>query len=394
MREYQQTHPWITFELDMKRVSTKTWIALGEVQSKCEHITRAPLRPKTAATLHRLYLAKGARGTMAIEGNTLTEEEVLKHLDGTLTLPKSKDYLKQETENIVGAFNSIGDSVLDHQNHTGINADTIRIYNSMVLEKLPVENGVTPGKFRGYSVGVDGTKYRGAPAADCEYLTQKLCDWLDKGLIPLEQENTILHGFIKAVMAHLYLAWIHPFGDGNGRTARLVEFQILMASGIPSPASHLLSNYYNETRQLYYHYLDLASKTPQGPISFLEYAVQGFVEGLRSQLEFIWEQQRDVTWRNIVHELFANKESKADLRRRNLALDLSLSGEPVPLAKIRDLSTRLAAQYANKSNKTITRDIRILVDMNLVIQDREGLGANTWLVQQFIPRRVRTSSSI
>lgn len=59
-----------------------------------------------------------------------------------------------------------------------------------------------------------------------------------------------MYAIFKAVVAHLYLAWIHPVGDGNGRTARLVEFQILLSSGVPSPAAHLLSNHYNQTRLL------------------------------------------------------------------------------------------------------------------------------------------------
>lgn len=50
---------------------------LGEAASKCEHIAGVPLRPSVAQELHRLYLAKGALATTAIEGNTLTENEVL-----------------------------------------------------------------------------------------------------------------------------------------------------------------------------------------------------------------------------------------------------------------------------------------------------------------------------
>ena len=46
-------------------------------------------------------------------------------------------------------------------------------------------------------------------------------------------------GILKATLAHLYIAWIHPFGDGNGRTARLVEFMLLSRAGVPSPSAHL-----------------------------------------------------------------------------------------------------------------------------------------------------------
>jgi Fic family protein len=40
----------------------------------------------------------------------------------------------------------------------------------------------------------------------------------------------IAYSILKAALAHPHLAWIHPFGDSNGRTARLVEFLILLSA--------------------------------------------------------------------------------------------------------------------------------------------------------------------
>lgn len=93
MREYERTHPWITFRLDLGRFPWSLWMLLGEAQSRIDHLCGVPLRPMTAEMLHRVYLAKGAMATTAIEGNTLSEEDVLKHLDGRLEVPPSKEYL-------------------------------------------------------------------------------------------------------------------------------------------------------------------------------------------------------------------------------------------------------------------------------------------------------------
>lgn len=49
-------------------------------------------------------------------------------------------------------------------------------------------------------------------------------------------------------------------GDGNGRTARLMEFQLLLEGGLPTAACHLLSNYYNRTRSRYYTVLAQTSR--------------------------------------------------------------------------------------------------------------------------------------
>ena len=79
MRTYEQSHPWINFNIVLRKADPKLWLLLGEAASKCEHIVGVPLRPTTDQLLHRLYLAKGALGTTAIEGNTLSENEVLQH---------------------------------------------------------------------------------------------------------------------------------------------------------------------------------------------------------------------------------------------------------------------------------------------------------------------------
>ncbi len=79
-------------------------------------------------------------------------------------------------------------------------------------------------------------------------------------------------------MAHLYIAWIHPFGDGNGRTARFLEVKILLRAGIPTVAAHLLSNHYNATRSAYYRQLQRASASGGYVAPFIQYALQGFID--------------------------------------------------------------------------------------------------------------------
>jgi hypothetical protein len=62
-RQYARTHPWITFRVDLHTLAHKTWMLLGEAESKCEHVAGVPLRPATADRLNGIYLSKGIRGT-------------------------------------------------------------------------------------------------------------------------------------------------------------------------------------------------------------------------------------------------------------------------------------------------------------------------------------------
>jgi Fic family protein len=356
---------------------------LGECQSKCAHIAGVPLQPEVARDLHSLFLAKGALATTAIEGNTLSEEEVLKHLAGELKLPPSREYLGQEVDNIVAACNSILSQVRTARRP---NLDCARVceLNHVVLDKLPLNEGVIPGKLRTFDVGV--ARYRGAPADDCQYLLEHLCGWLNGSDFQPGAGLELAYAIIKAIMSHLYLAWIHPFADGNGRTARLIEFQILISSGVPAPAAHLMSNHYNQTRTEYYRQLDQASRSGGDVIPFLSYAVQGFLDGLRAQLDLIREQQWSVAWEKYVHDAFKDKSGESQDRRRRLVLDLSRKGEErTPLTKLPDITARMTKAYANRTRRTLLRDVNGLLEMGLIDVNSDGVHARKELILAFLP---------
>lgn len=382
MRTYNETHPWITFRVDLRSLDYRLWLLLGEAKSKCQHISGVPLLPATAEQLHQIYLAKGVLATTAIEGNTLTENEVRQRIEGKLKLPPSKEYLGQEIDNIIVACNEIGNYVFPGTS-THLTVEAIKHYNQLVLKNLPLDSDVMPGEVRAYNVGVG--RYRGVPSEDCEFLLEKLVDWLNEEFKPPEAGYRLIFGLLKAIIAHLYLAWIHPFGDGNGRTARLVELQILLASGVPTAAAHLLSNFYNQTRSEYYRQLDLASRSGGDVIPFIHYAVQGFVDGLKEQLDYIQQQQLYVHWVNYVHDRFRDKDSTTETRRRRFVLDLTARRSPVPFSEIRHISPRIAEAFAGKTDKTIQRDLRALEEMNLIQRTNQGIRAKTEIIQAFLP---------
>ena len=384
--DIRKTHPWINFTLDLRRATYKHWLLLGEASSKCAHISGVPLLPGIATELYKLYLAKGALATTAIEGNTLTEEEVAKHLDGKLDLPQSKAYLQQEVDNIIKACDLIAENILDETLKGDVSLELIKYYNELVLEGLELEEEVVPGQIRHHSVGV--WTYRGAPAEDCNYLLERLCEWLN-GFEPSTDDEKMVYGIIKAIICHVYLAWIHPFGDGNGRTARLLEFHILISCGVPDLSAQLLSNHYNMTRTEYYKQLDASHKSGGDIFPFILYALRGFIDGLTEQISLIRYQQVHVHWKDYIHEQFSNKDGKAEVRRRRLVIDLSASIKPVALAKLRYISPRIAEAYAGLTDKTLTRDVNALIKMGLVKKDKDGVRARQETMSAFLAPSLR-----
>ena len=172
MRCYVESHPWITFEAtDINNLGPKTWMLLGEARSKCEHLAGAPLRPNVADRLYQLALVKGAQATTAIEGNTLTEEQVAGIHDGTYSAPPSRAYQEREVRNVLDALKEIADQAMKGGS-TAITKDLICTFNRRLLDGTEHEPDAVPGRVRSHEVGV--ANYRGAPAEDCEYLVERL----------------------------------------------------------------------------------------------------------------------------------------------------------------------------------------------------------------------------
>ena len=343
---------------------------LGEARSKVEHLSLALLKPEVADEMHRVYLAKGAQATTAIEGNTLSEEEVARIVAGVAAPPPpSQEYLYREVENIVSAFNRIKDDLVAGGSAV-LTPEDVKQFNREVLEGLEHDD-IHPGDFRRQSVVVG--RYRGAPWEDCEYLVERLCEWLESSNFdPPDQDWKIPYALIKAAAAHLYVAWIHPFDDGNGRTARLMELQILLAAGVPMPATHLLSNHYNATRIDYYRRLEEASESGGDVVPFLRYAIRGFVDGARAQIERVWVQQYADRWEQFVYETFGGRiTTEAERRRLQLVLELSHEQEPVARRDIPGLSPELAVAYSG-TQRMLSRDLNRLEKLGLVGQAGRG----------------------
>lgn len=383
---FKKTHPWISFDFDLRRAPTNLWIALGEARSKCEHLAGVPLKPAVAEYLHRVYLARGVHATAAIEGNTLSEEQVLARMSGKAVVPESQKYLQQEIDNVLEVAEGIMVKAAADGRHDITTAE-IRDYNLRLLNGLDCDAHVVPGAYRSCAVGV--MDYKAPEWDDCGFLVANLCEWLNSDAFSAgDEDGVIVTGIVKAVVAHLYFAWIHPFGDGNGRTARMLEVRFLAEAGVPSPAVHLLSNHYNKTRSEYYRQLSAASKKQPGDIgAFLTYAVRGFIDQLRDQLAFVRQQQWDIAWVNYIYELYGQEKTIADKRQISLLLALSGVEGVTPVSKLRYLSPVLAEMYAGKTSKTLTRDVNALTQKGLVERSAAGIRARREMILAFLPKR-------
>lgn len=389
-RKYQETHPWISFSFNPMTLGPGTLIKLGEALSKCDHVSGAPLPPAEANLLNKVSLTKGIHATTSIEGNALTEEEVEKRIDGKLALPDSIKYQGVEIDNLLEILNEIANLSISQELPT-LSIELIQSWNKRILKDQPLGEDVTPGEFRNHSVVV-GNAYRGAPAEDCPYLMDRFISFITE---ELQTDDATWHKplwIIRPIITHLYFVWIHPFGDGNGRTARLIELYLLLKAGIPFPAAHILSDYYNRSRGRYYQALKQASKADnyeQGMASFIDYAVTGFVEGLQEQVASIENIQIHIAWESFINQtIAAHGHNETWARRRTLARNLPyiVKGNVfIRKSNIRYANTELAKLYEGKSQKTMTRDLNALVECQLARQQGDYYASNIELMKAFLP---------
>lgn len=378
----EKTHPWITFSINLSRAPAKLWAILGECNALCRYISELPLLPDARESLFNEYLAHSTAAVLAVEGKVLAEDEIKRLITGDLNLPPSKKYLAQESENFIDGIRRILDYA-GEADHSELSPEIIKKFNQIILDRLVLSGNVVPGKIRKNDSDNDGEKRKLVPCEDCESLIENLCEWLNSKTFFPPPGMSIVYGILKAVLAHLYLGWIRPFAAGDRRTTYLVESHILVSSGIPPLAASLLSIHYTQTRSEYHRQIKKASRPDGKVLPFIVYAVEGLRDGLHTLIDTVQNLQADALWSHFIHEIFRDKTSPADLRRRELALELSMLSEPVKLSQLKKAVPHSALAYAARTYKTLTRDVNELISMGILEKTPDGVRARKESVRDF-----------
>ena len=158
--------------------------------------------------LRRINRIRTIRGSLAIEGNTLTEDEITTLLDGRPVIAPPREI--QEVRNAFSAYD-----VFPEWNPAS-EADLLRAHAVLMMGLLDA-----PGRYRRVGVAVTGggqVHHVGPPADRVPHLMENLLSWLG---------GTDEHPLIASSVFHYEFEFIHPFEDGNGRMGRLWQTLIL-----------------------------------------------------------------------------------------------------------------------------------------------------------------------
>lgn len=179
-----------------------------------------------------------------IEGNTLTLRETAIVIEKGLTIGGKplNDHL--EAINHAQAIDYIKD--LAKATNTITDRDILQIH-ALILQGIDRENA---GRYRSVPVMISGSKHTPPPPYVVPEKMQEMMDFYNENM-------ETMHPVELASEMHERLVYIHPFADGNGRTARLLMNLILLQNGYP--IAILKGD--TENRLKYYEALETASIT-------------------------------------------------------------------------------------------------------------------------------------
>ena len=191
-------------------------------------------------------------------------------------------------------------------------------------------------------------------------------------------------GIIRAMAVHYHVGAMHPFGDGNGRTARAAEAFMLRQAGVIDRVMVSLSNYYYSHKEEYLAALFESRRAGHDLTPFLRFALPAVTERCNAVASEILGNHQRILFREFARSLFSRLRSP---RRRVLAarqlqiLETLLDSAPMSLDAL-FRSTLPHYQNLKHKNSAQVRDIVGLLQLNAIAFDGERVNVNLDWPQQ------------
>lgn len=324
---------------------------LNDISVTREKILALKILPQRETKLRKNARLRMIHSSTAIEGNLLGLRDIEAVLGGQV-MTNIRDRDRVEVVNYEKVMKAI-DGMTETNNDGDWEKDILKIHRLTTTGLLP------SGKSGHYRTGpvfviqrlTGKVMYKGPAALRVSKLMKDLCSWL-------ENEQTMeLSPVITAAIAHHQFVTIHPFADGNGRTARALATLVLYRRGFDIKKMFALDDYYNRDRQAYYRAIRQA-RIDKNLTSWLEYFSRGLLLELQQVLEKVEHFNR---------ELKTSKEPVYLSKRQREILDFAAMNGKMFRSDAVDIIT--------VSPKTAYRELEFLRQSGLL--KRKGKGPNT-----------------
>ena len=337
-------------------------------------LRRMPYLPQWVEEVHEEQLRLEAVGTSRIEGAEFSEREQAEALvpDAPMHLTHSQRQLR--------AADATYRWLQSRPEDRPVNAEFILEIHRRIVTGCD-DDHCEPGALRpaAWNVIFGTPRCRGAEGGDdCRAAFDALCR-------AIAGEFRQHDGIVQALAVHYHIGAMHPFGDGNGRTARAVEAFMMRRAGVNDLVMVSLSNYYYDHKDAYLAALCESRQRGHDLTPFLLFALPAVAERCRAVAAKIVVNHKHTLFREFARSLFGQLRSP---RRRVIAerqlhlLEVLLTGGPMELS---DLWHRTSVHYnaLKFPERALVRDVIGLIDLKAIaIEDRQFQVNSAW-PQQF-----------
>ena len=222
---------------------------ITEIEKNRYIVSKTPLSHEVASKLRKNSKKKSSYASTKIEGNPLTEKQV----DEVIDNDEHKHYLRpeQEVRNYFLALNYLEQKAIKKEKFSKKLILDVQKYveKGASKEKIGLRGEMPPGVlFAVYDSQSGSPDYIPPEYIDIPELLDELVDYVN---------NTDDHPLIVAAVVHYQLVTIHPFEDGNGRTARLLSGYILDINGYGFNGIGSLEEYFAYDIEEYYNSIQM-----------------------------------------------------------------------------------------------------------------------------------------
>ncbi|MGC1851681.1 MAG: Fic family protein [Solirubrobacterales bacterium] len=313
-------------------------------------------------TLRRAVRASSIESSTSIEGYSVEPGEAIALTSGAAPEPGANES-RQAVACYARAIDHVAAMARDPRFRW-----VDRVILDLHFDACHFQHDKSPGLWRVGPISVTGTggeiEYRGPDPEAVPALMAEVVEWLEDG-------GDGVHPVVKAAMAHLNVTSVHPFRDGNGRVARIVQSLVLAREGLLSPEFSSIEEYLSRNTPAYYAVLretQAGRYQPERDASaWVEFCVEAHVAQAERRLEQIREAAR--RWELLEREV----TERGWPERFTIALEQSLIG---------GIDRAGYGGEADVSAATVTGDLRRLLDSGLVRQEGRGPGTRYWASEQ------------
>lgn len=354
---------------------------VGAIDSAREVITHAPLVPAWERRFRDEARAKIIHHGTHLEGNDLNLNEVEEILDpvpntpgvkgahspGISELP-ARDRDIQEVINyrsVMEYLDSLASTRSQEPSTINLTRHILQeIHRLTVKDLLP---GDESGHYRSVKVVIRNTTtkeitFRPPSPTEVAFFIDNLFTWLSS------DEGKSVHPLLRAGILHYELVRIHPFTDGNGRTARAMALLLLFLEGYELKKFFALEEYYDSHPEEYYTALQSVVTTGE-LTSWLEYFTLGISIEFNRVKTLVQKLSLDLHLKSTI----GGRQITLSERQIKLVEHIERFGE-ISMGSVRDI-------LPDVSEDTILRDLRDLVGKNLLVKKGSTKGTRYYLAQ-------------